>query len=508
MERSRMTLGALVVFSLVAVGFTNAEDSSARSEKTPSNRIADTQLKPEHLSLVDRLALEHEILWDKAVASYKAKERQARLAVSAENFDSARRLMDEARQTIDAARRFAGSAGRYESLVHRADEMSRFLDDEARHFEERLIREKRREIAEREKVRLEQERQTRAKSLARLMDRARALQEQRRFDEAVQVLDQVLVAAPRHETARRMRETLDDQAMNRRDQQAVRDRWTEGQDVLVQNDEAGIPYQQDLRYPKNWPEISARRVGTTDVTESRENVQARRRLDKVAPEIRFDALPFEDVINRLRALTGLNIVANWSALESSAVERDAEVSLRLDGVKFEKALELILDEVGGGEVDLGYDIDDGVIQISTREDLSRKTTTKVYNVEDLVIPIPTFPGRRINLSQIGQSQGQSGGIGGGRFVGAGGGAGGQSQGGGSGLFDDDGNDNDNLNNGPQLNPLIPIITLIQGSIDPASWRSAGGNVGSVSALNQQLIVTQTSGAQAQLRDLLRAAKSN
>jgi len=508
MERSRMILGVSVVFFLLVAPFTIAENPATQTEAPTSEPIAGTQLTSEQMSLVDRLALEHAILWDKAVASYKGKERQVRLAVSAEDFDSARRLMDEARQTIDSARRFAGSAARYEYLVHRSEEMSRLVEDEKRHFEERLIREKRLEIAAREKARLEQAQQTRTKSLTRLMDRARALQEQRRFDEAVQVLDQVLATAPRNEAARWMRETLEDQAMNRRDQQSVRNRWTEGQDVLVQNDEAGIPYQQDIRYPKNWPEISARRVGTTDVTESRENVQARRRLEKVAPEIRFDALPFEDVINRLRALTGLNIVANWSALESSAVERDAEVSLRLDGVKFEKALELILDEVGGGEVDLGYDIDDGVIQISTREDLSRKTTTKVYNVEDLVIPIPTFPGRRINLSQIGQSQGQSGGIGGGRFVGAGGGAGGQGQGGQGGLFDDDGNNNGNLNNGPQLNPLIPIITLIQGSIDPASWRSAGGNVGSLSPLNQQLIVTQTSGAQAQLRDLLRAAKSD
>lgn len=504
MSRLNGLIGAWVVLSMFGSGIVIAENEPTRG---PSASERPDEIRPgsDSSSLVDRLSLEHELLWQHAVARYKASERQARRAAAAERFKEAHRLMAEARQTIDAARRYAGSATRYESLVRRSEEMDRFVEAEARHFEERMIREKQREIAARERARLEQARQTRAKSLEQLMDRARALRGQRRLEEAVQVLDQVLALAPRHEAARWMRETLEDLAMNRRVQQAVRDRWTKGQDVLVINDEAGIPYQKNLRYPKNWLELSARRVALSDVTESHENVQTRRRLEKVAPEIRFDALPFEDVINRLRVLTGLNIVANWSALEAVAVERDAEVSLRLDGVMFEKALELILDEVGGGEVDLGYEIDDGVIQISTRQDLGRKTVTRVYHVEDLVVSVPTFRGRRIDLSQVGQTQGQFGGIGGGRFVGTGGGTGGQSQGGRGGLFEDGGDDDDTRNNGPQLNPLIPIITLIQSSIDPENWRSAGGNVGSISQLNQQLIVTQTSGAQAQLRDLLRAA---
>ncbi|MEE8169817.1 MAG: hypothetical protein V3T70_04650, partial [Phycisphaerae bacterium] len=45
--------------------------------------------------------------------------------------------------------------------------------------------------------------------------------------------------------------------------------------------------------------------------------------------------------------------------------------------------------------------------------------------------------------------------------------------------------------------------LIQSTIDPESWREAGGNIGSIRPLRNQLIVTQTSTAHQQLRDLLR-----
>jgi len=47
---------------------------------------------------------------------------------------------------------------------------------------------------------------------------------------------------------------------------------------------------------------------------------------------------------------------------------------------------------------------------------------RVYNVQDLLISVPTFRGR-LNLDQMGQDQGNEGGLGGGRFIRGGGGGG-------------------------------------------------------------------------------------
>lgn len=45
--------------------------------------------------------------------------------------------------------------------------------------------------------------------------------------------------------------------------------------------------------------------------------------------------------------------------------------------------------------------------------------------------------------------------------------------------------------------------LIQDTIDPESWRDAGGNIGSIASLESQIVVTQTVNAHKQIQDLLR-----
>lgn len=483
---------------------THVAKTADKAKPSSQSVSPDTQKALDHASLVDILARENELLWQKAVASYKATAGKIRKAVNAEDFDEARRLLAVAKQTVELNRRYASPVTRYEDLRQQALDLEAFLEDEHRVFEEYLIKKQVDEVKQRETARMEHIRQNQQRQIDQLLEQAAELRKERRLEQAIQVLDQVLGIDPNHDQAKWMRETLEDLMMNIRDRDAVRERSRHSQDVYVSNDEANIPYNKDITYPKNWREITSIRRDTEAATESPETLEVRKRLQKTAPELRFDAEPFEEVINKLRALTGLNIVPNWSALEASAIEKDAEVSLRLDNVKFEKAMELILDNVGAGEVELAFEIDEGVIQISTKEDLSRKTVTRVYNVQDLIISVPTFRGREIDLNQIGQSQGQQGGLGGGRFVGRGGGqgGGGGGQGGQGGLFGGEGGEEDE-DQGDLEDPLEPIVELIQETIDPESWREAGGNVGSISDLNQQLIVTQTSTAHAELRDLLK-----
>ncbi|MEE8384711.1 MAG: STN domain-containing protein, partial [Dehalococcoidia bacterium] len=219
------------------------------------------------------------------------------------------------------------------------------------------------------------------------------------------------------------KERLEDWSVNLRDIQAVKSRHQQAQELFVENDETGVPWHKDIMYPKNWPEISAKRKGAAEELEPEANRAARQKLSKRTPEFRFDAARLEEVIDSLRDLTGLNIEPNWDALEMAAIERDVEVTLRLRDVTFEKVLDLILSQVGAGETELAYEIDDGIIQISTKEDLSRLTVNRVYNVGDLLITVPTFRGRQIDLTQVGQTQ-QQGGLGGGRYARGGGGGGG------------------------------------------------------------------------------------
>lgn len=459
--------------------------------------------------LVDELAEEHALLWQQAVKTYKETESKLRKAVLAEDFAEAQRLLDFARQTIELNRRYASPAALYEDYRNQANELERFLNDEQRDYDERLIRMKREEVAAREQERVEQVRIQKTRQVEQLMDQAAELRKEQRLDDAIQVLKQVLAIDPNNEQAAWMKETLEDLAINRRNVGATIDKQNEAQDLLVANEETAIPWHRDIMYPKNWREISAKRTGAEEAAEPESNRVVRRKLEAVAPEIKYDAVPFRKVIDQLRDRTGLNIVPNWTALDSAGIDPETEVNLRLSSVKFSKALQLILDAVGAGETQLAYEVDDGVIAISTKEDLARKTLTRVYPVQDLIISVPTFRGRQINLDQVGQNSNQQGGLGGGRFLQGGGGGGGGGGAGGGNLFGGGGGgqQDDDLQN-TQEDPIRPIIELIQQTIDPESWREAGGNTGSIQALNQQLVVTQTSSAHTQLRDLLRQLRQS
>ena len=480
-------------------------DIAARSAASAKTRSASTAPAPVkragQSSLLDKLSLEHELLWQQAVKTYSEAEEKIRKAVLDNDFAEAHRLMDYAKQTIELNRRYASPAARYEDYRQQALNLSQFIQDEEREYEEYLIKRKHEEIAARERERLDRIKETKNRQVEQLMEQAGELRKELRYDDAIQVLKQVLAIDPKNNQAAWMKETLEDLAINMRDQKAVVDRHEQAQGLFVENDEAGIPWHTNtggFRFPKNWPEITAKRRGAEEAGEPETNRVVRQKLRKRAPELRFDVQEFEEVIDTLRSLTGLNIVPNWTALEASAIEKDAEVTLRLQDVTYEKALELILDEVGAGWVELAYEIDDGVISISTKEDLSRKTLIRVYNVQDLLITVPTFRGRQINLDEVGQNA-QEGGLGGGRYLRGQGGAGqsgGNIFGGGGG-----GQEDDAANLGED--PLEPIIELIQQTIDPESWRESGGNVGSIQSLHQQLIVTQTATAHGQLRDLLR-----
>ncbi len=94
-------------------------------------------------------------------------------------------------------------------------------------------------------------------------------------------------------------------------------------------------------------------------------------LAKRLPEVRLENSALADVVDFLRDVAQVNIYVNWRALEGVGIDRNAPVSVRVRDVPLAKVLRLVLDEVGGGTVELDFVMEDGVISISTAEDLGR-----------------------------------------------------------------------------------------------------------------------------------------
>lgn len=376
-----------------------------------------------------------------------------------------------------------------------------YLDQERQRLQMGLAAQNDQRAAEqirRERLRAQAERE---RTIRDLKKTAQDLIKQARYREALGVIDQVLALDPTDEYAVGVRPWIEDkwQFQVQRNDRDLRTRLYTSQ--LNKADERMIPYDDVLKYPTDWPEISATRDQTVqqergDTNESRA-VQAS--LDRTLPEVHFDGAAFSDVIDFLRDVSGANVYVNWKSLEGAGIDKNAPVTTNLRNVKFSTALKVILDSVGGATTKLGYTIEDGVITISTGDDLSKVTLTRVYDIRDLIINVPDFtdaPDFSLNSTSNNQNQNPQGGGGIGQ---------GASVTQANTLFDSSTSQSGGQREkpGPTRQELVDQITkLITDTVAPDSWRDSGGTVGALKELQGNLIVTQTPENQKALVNLL------
>ena len=132
-------------------------------------------------------------------------------------------------------------------------------------------------------------------------------------------------------------------------------------------------------------------------------------LDRTLPESKFTGVTLGDAIDFVRDVSGLNIHVNWKALEAQNVTADTPINVRLKSVTVRKLLNMLLSEAGGGDT-LTYFVDEGVIEVTTRELADKKVYTKIYPIEDLVMEVPEFSDPpSFNLQSVNQQSQQGGG---------------------------------------------------------------------------------------------------
>ncbi len=107
------------------------------------------------------------------------------------------------------------------------------------------------------------------------------------------------------------------------------------------------------------------------------------RLKATSVDADFDGIDFDKVLDSLRSKHNVNILANWPALEAAGIARNARVEVHLKQVTLATLLENILAMVGK-ETELGYSPLNGIVIVSTKEDLARRTVLRIYDVSDLL----------------------------------------------------------------------------------------------------------------------------
>ena len=170
-------------------------------------------------------------------------------------------------------------------------------------------------------------------------------------------------------------------------------------------------------------------------------IEARELYDRPLRDLNFDNTLFADVLDRLRDEGHATIFVNWRALEAAGVKKTHAITIRLPAGRLADALTAVTHQIARELIPLSFQYDQGVIVISTRDDLSPNLIVRVYDVRDLLKNDQMMPFLRGSRSAAERW-------------------------------------NDEL-------------TFVQQSVAPGSWRDNGGSVGSIRAISDQFIITQT-----------------
>lgn len=154
-------------------------------------------------------------------------------------------------------------------------------------------------------------------------------------------------------------------------------------------EESAIPFddRDPIRYAKNWAELTQRRKGKYGA-DNHIKTEEEKRIEKSLlrqVSMHFEDEPLQSVINKLAVDSNINFRLDPQGLEEVQVDSNTPITINVDGIQMKSALNLILEPLN-----LGYAIKDEVLKITSLERQKGDLETRVYNVADLVIPIPNF----------------------------------------------------------------------------------------------------------------------
>lgn len=227
---------------------------------------------------------------------------------------------------------------------------------------------------------------------------------------------------------------------------------------------AGTP--EELIHPASWDALvqprASNRARLLSAVAGEEPTAVARELGVALNQpvsLHFEDAPLQDVLRHIAETQVVNIVVDDISLAEKGLTSETPVSIDVDGITLDSALNLLL-----GPLDLGHTAEDEVIKITSRSRLSADVITRVYSVADLVTPL-----RHVNSGP--EPAGP-----------------------------------ESPETSANLDALIELITT---TVQPESWASSGGE-GHVEPHHEtlSLVIQQTIGAHEEIAGLLSGLRHN
>jgi len=229
------------------------------------------------------------------------------------------------------------------------------------------------------RVRVEQE-------LATLVEKFNQLMAQRRYGEASTLAKQAAELAPENPVTVTM--TIKSKfAMQNAFNKDVKERKADGfLSALNDVDDAAAINVGDANpmvYAKDWQDIKDRRQKRPADAGRHTEAEMRVRKSLLNPvSLHFNNAPLSEVLKFVADTQGINVMVDETGLTEEAVTSSTPISIAVDGIMLESALNLILNPLN-----LGYTIENEVLNITSRLRKQGELKTVVYQVADLVVPV-------------------------------------------------------------------------------------------------------------------------
>ena len=173
---------------------------------------------------------------------------------------------------------------------------------------------------------------------------------------------------------------------------------------------------------------------------------AKKKLNLPLAAINFENTPFGDAINELRDKSSLPIRVDWKALQEIGVDRKTAITLHIPELRASTVLDLLLMVAGADHGKLAYAVESGFITISTAQNLTDEIAEQSYDIR-----------RSLEGLDVAARQ---------KKVGA-------------------------------------LTQLLTDHIEPSSWKSHGGSIGTIREEKGRLIITQTAENQRLIESILK-----
>ncbi len=228
--------------------------------------------------------------------------------------------------------------------------------------------------------------------LAEMVDEFNRLLDEHQFAEAESIARQARDLAPEEEVVKTMQWKV---KFIHRTQTgiAIREGSEDGVAMaLIDVDRAAQPFDTsnpiqfpDLRYWDQLTKSRGRHGSDRNRRLTQADVQIYNSL-KTPVDVRFTDRPLAEVIHTLAATAGVNVHLDRQGLAAEGITSDTPVTFNLSQpISLRSALNHILHELR-----LSYVVQDEVLKITSEQLRESDVHREVYNVADLVIPIPNF----------------------------------------------------------------------------------------------------------------------